>query len=98
MCIFVVVFFLLVIIVFCLFFFFFKQKTAYEIDMGLEFRRVLFRSAGAGLAAGVAAAGYWGVAAAVTRPGRLLLDGRLLLCSVRTDKPLLALTFDDGPD
>src|SRR5690242_21947520 len=25
-------------------FFFFKQKTAYEIDMGLEFRRVLFRS------------------------------------------------------
>src|SRR6266571_6525146 len=24
--------------------FFFKQKTAYEIDMGLEFRRVLFRS------------------------------------------------------
>src|SRR6266571_8316406 len=27
------------------FFFFFKQKTAYEIDMGLEFRRVLFRSA-----------------------------------------------------
>src|SRR6266571_5521349 len=28
-----------------LFFFFFKQKTAYEIDMSLEFRRVLFRSA-----------------------------------------------------
>src|SRR6266480_5292027 len=26
------------------FFFFFKQKTAYEIDMRLEFRRVLFRS------------------------------------------------------
>src|SRR6516225_10982941 len=26
----------------CLFFFF-KQKTAYEIDMWLEFRRVLFR-------------------------------------------------------
>src|SRR6266571_8291112 len=25
-------------------FFFFKQKTAYEIDMWLEFRRVLFRS------------------------------------------------------
>src|SRR4051812_49525496 len=25
-------------------FFFFKQKTAYEIDMCLEFRRVLFRS------------------------------------------------------
>src|SRR6266480_1249177 len=25
-------------------FFFFKQKTAYEIDMRLEFRRVLFRS------------------------------------------------------
>ncbi len=55
-------------------------------------------AAGAGLAASVAAAGYWGVAAAVTRPGRRLLDGRLLLCSVRTDKPLLALTFDDGPD
>src|SRR5579864_6622231 len=27
-------------------FFFFKQKTAYEIDMRLEFRRVLFRSYG----------------------------------------------------
>src|SRR5690242_21568671 len=26
------------------FFFLFKQKTAYEIDMRLEFRRVLFRS------------------------------------------------------
>src|SRR3989454_5878410 len=26
------------------FFFFFKQKTAYEITRGLEFRRVLFRS------------------------------------------------------
>ena len=26
-------------------FFFFKQKTAYEITRGLEFRRVLFRSA-----------------------------------------------------
>src|SRR5215204_6342000 len=25
-------------------FFFFKQKTAYEITVGLEFRRVLFRS------------------------------------------------------
>src|SRR6266571_7285075 len=29
-------------------FFFFKQKTAYELDMRLEFRRVLFRSAGCG--------------------------------------------------
>src|SRR6267142_4776175 len=29
-------------------FFFFKQKTAYEIDMRLEFRRVLFRSRLAG--------------------------------------------------
>src|SRR5215467_7937896 len=28
------------------YFFFFKQKTAYEITRGLEFRRVLFRSAG----------------------------------------------------
>src|SRR5437773_11066160 len=28
------------------FFFFFKQKTAYEIVMRLEFRRVLFRSPG----------------------------------------------------
>src|SRR4051812_49931894 len=28
----------------CISFFFFKQKTAYEIDMCLEFRRVLFRS------------------------------------------------------
>ena len=28
----------------CLFFFFFKQKTAYEITVWLEFRRVLFRS------------------------------------------------------
>src|SRR5438477_7429788 len=32
-------------LLFCFFFFFFfKQKTAYEIDMRLEFRRVLFRS------------------------------------------------------
>ena len=28
----------------CYYFFFFKQKTAYEITVGLEFRRVLFRS------------------------------------------------------
>jgi len=54
--------------------------------------------AGVGVAAGVAAAGYWGLAAAVTPPGRRLLNGRLLLCSVRTDQPVLALTFDDGPD
>src|SRR5256884_2163182 len=27
-------------------FFFFKQKTAYEMEPGLEFRRVLFRSLG----------------------------------------------------
>ena len=27
-----------------MFFFFFKQKTAYEITVWLEFRRVLFRS------------------------------------------------------
>src|SRR5215204_1357064 len=30
------------------FFFFFKQKTAYEITVSLEFRRVLFRSSAAG--------------------------------------------------
>src|SRR5712692_2603017 len=29
---------------FALFFFFFKQKTAYEMELRLEFRRVLFRS------------------------------------------------------
>src|SRR5690242_20909386 len=29
-----------------MYFIFFKQKTAYEIDMCLEFRRVLFRSRG----------------------------------------------------
>ena len=28
----------------CVLFFFFKQKTAYEVVMLLEFRRVLFRS------------------------------------------------------
>src|SRR5262245_65024301 len=34
-----------------LFFFFFKQKTAYEMPKRLEFRRVLFRSNAAVLAA-----------------------------------------------
>jgi peptidoglycan/xylan/chitin deacetylase (PgdA/CDA1 family) len=48
--------------------------------------------------AAVAAASYWGVAAAVTPPARRLLGDRLVLCSVRTTEPLLALTFDDGPD
>src|SRR6266702_4168913 len=33
------------------FFFFFKQKSAYEMATWLEFRRVLFRSAAAGLGA-----------------------------------------------
>src|SRR5580698_10343234 len=37
-------FFFFFFIFLCFFFFFFKQKTAYEIDMRLEFRRVLFRS------------------------------------------------------
>ena len=31
-------------VLFCFVFFFFKQKTAYEITVWLEFRRVLFRS------------------------------------------------------
>lgn len=46
----------------------------------------------------VAAASYWGVAAALTPPVRRLLGDRLVLCSVPTAQPLLALTFDDGPD
>jgi peptidoglycan/xylan/chitin deacetylase (PgdA/CDA1 family) len=54
-------------------------------------------SAVAALAAGAAAA-YWGVGAAVTPLGRRLLDRRQLLCSVPTEAPLVALTFDDGPD
>jgi peptidoglycan-N-acetylglucosamine deacetylase len=58
-------------------------------------RRVTAATAGT---IGVAAAGYWGVAVAVTPPGRRLLGDRLVLRSVRTTKPLLALTFDDGPD
>src|SRR5499427_9867905 len=36
-------------------FFFFKQKTAYEITVRLEFRRVLFRSSRPRLQAGVSA-------------------------------------------
>src|SRR5438105_12419697 len=36
--------YMLALLFFC--FFFFKQKTAYEIHSRLEFRRVLFRSAG----------------------------------------------------
>lgn len=56
------------------------------------------RGAAATVAAGAAlAAAYWGVAAAVTAPGRRLLNGPVL-CSVPTKAPLLALTFDDGPD
>src|SRR6266540_6431289 len=45
---FIFVFYVYIFIVlnyFIFFFFFFKQKTAYEIVMRLEFRRVLFRSA-----------------------------------------------------
>src|SRR5690242_21373035 len=41
---FILFYFYLYILFFIFFFFFFKQKTAYEIDMSLEFRRVLFRS------------------------------------------------------
>ena len=48
--------------------------------------------------AAVAAASYWGVAGAVIRPGRRLLGDRPVLCSVRTARTVLALTFDDGPD
>jgi len=51
--------------------------------------------AGAGLAG--AAAAYWGVAAAVTPAGRRLLRP-WVLSEVPTDRPLVALTFDDGPD
>lgn len=58
-------------------------------------RRVAVATAGT---AAVAAASYWGVAAAVMRPGRRLLGDRPVLCSVRTARPVLALTFDDGPD
>src|SRR5690242_16474082 len=41
---FILFYFYLYILFFIFFFFFFKQKTAYEIDMSLQFRRVLFRS------------------------------------------------------
>src|SRR5437588_6505047 len=34
----------MILFLFLFFFFFFKQKTAYEITVLLEFRRVLFRS------------------------------------------------------
>src|SRR6266568_7124537 len=45
---------ILIIYGFC--FFFFKQKTAYEMELGLEFRRVLFRSAPGPISPGVLAA------------------------------------------
>src|SRR6266571_7349141 len=52
-------------------FFFFKQKTAYEIDMRLEFRRVLFRST----AEGIRTALYFGLACG--RELRAVLESRL---------------------
>jgi peptidoglycan-N-acetylglucosamine deacetylase len=58
-------------------------------------RRVATVAAGT---AAAAAAGYWGMAATVTPPVRRLLGDRLVLCSVPTTEPSLALTFDDGPD
>ena len=39
-----VLFMISLVVIFLLFVFFFKQKTAYEITVWLEFRRVLFRS------------------------------------------------------
>jgi peptidoglycan/xylan/chitin deacetylase (PgdA/CDA1 family) len=40
---------------------------------------------------------YWGIALAASAPGRRLVEGSLLW-RVRTDRPVVALTFDDGPD
>jgi peptidoglycan/xylan/chitin deacetylase (PgdA/CDA1 family) len=51
----------------------------------------------AAAAASAVAAAYWGTAVAVTPLGRRVLNGRVL-CSVPTTAPLVALTFDDGPD
>lgn len=44
-----------------------------------------------------AAAGYWGVGAVGSRPGRWLTSGTVV-SRVRTRHPVVALTFDDGPD
>lgn len=52
------------------------------------------------MAAGVAlgaAGSYWGIAVGASGPGRRLFP-RALLSSVATDRPEVALTFDDGPD
>src|SRR6266480_6677530 len=49
---FFIFFFFISKLTFIFFFFFFKQKTAYEVDMWLEFRRVLFRSRLVGAACG----------------------------------------------
>lgn len=45
----------------------------------------------------VAAALYWGVGFTVTPPVRRLLEP-FVLWRVRTERPAVALTFDDGPD
>ncbi len=45
----------------------------------------------------ILSAAYWGVGSAVTGPGRRLLD-RWVLSRVETEAPIVALTFDDGPD
>ncbi len=58
---------------------------------------VVGAGAGAVGAGGAAAALYWGIGLAVTPPARHLLDP-YLLWRVRTDRPAIALTFDDGPD
>lgn len=54
----------------------------------------------AALSVGVAlgaAGSYWGIAAAASAPGRRIFR-RALLSSVRTTRPEVGLTFDDGPD
>ena len=52
----------------------------------------------AAIASGAALAGsYWAVALAASPPGRVVA-GSSLLSSVRTQRRVVALTFDDGPD
>jgi len=49
------------------------------------------------IGASIPAAAYWGVGLAASPPGLLCLNGPVL-CRARTRAPLVALTFDDGPD
>jgi len=60
-------------------------------------RSLVRAGAGAAGVAAAAAAGYWGVGAAGAPPLRRVLR-RSVLSRMPVGEPLLALTFDDGPD